>query len=117
MTEISRHEPEGGILSNVVAAGHLVITAGAVGDDLGLDIKGQTRETLSYVDKLLAQVGSDKSKVLFVTIWLADIRLRDAMNEVWLEWVDPDNLPARACVESRMASTDYKVEMQIIAAR
>jgi enamine deaminase RidA (YjgF/YER057c/UK114 family) len=117
MTEISRHEPEGGILSNVVAAGHLVITAGAVGDDLSLDIKGQTRETLAYVDKLLAQVGSDKSKVLFVTIWLPDIRLRDAMNEVWLEWIDPNNLPARACVESRMASTDYKVEMQVIAAR
>jgi enamine deaminase RidA (YjgF/YER057c/UK114 family) len=117
MTEIARHEPEGGILSNVVAAGHLVITAGAVGDDLTLDITGQTRETLAYVDKLLAQVGSDKSKILFATIWLPDIRLRDAMNEVWLAWVDPDNLPARACVEARMANIDYKVEMQIIAAR
>lgn len=117
MPDIARHEQEGGILSNVVAAGHLVITAGAVGDDLSLDVKGQTRETLAYVDKLLALAGSHKSKILFATIWLPDIRMRDAMNEVWLEWVDPANLPARACVEARLANIDYKVEMQIVAAR
>lgn len=117
MPDIARYEQEGGILSNIVAAGHLVITAGAVGDDLSLDVKGQTRETLAYVDKLLALAGTDKSKILFATIWLPDIRMRDAMNEVWLEWVDPANLPARACVEARLANIDYKVEMQVIAAR
>lgn len=117
MPDISRYEQEGGILSNVVAAGNIVITAGAVGDDLSLDVKGQTRETLAYVDKLLALAGTDKSKILFATIWLPDIRMRDAMNEVWLDWVDPHNLPARACVEARLANIDYKVEMQIIAAR
>lgn len=116
-TTIARFEPEGGILSNAVAAGHLVITAGAVADDLTLDVTGQTRETLAYVDRMLALAGSDKSKVLFATIWLPDIRLRDAMNEAWLAWVDVENLPARACVEAKLANPAYLVEIQVIAAR
>ena len=41
----------------------------------------------------------------------------DEMNRAWDEWVDMSNLPARATVESRLASTDYKVEIAVIAAR
>jgi enamine deaminase RidA (YjgF/YER057c/UK114 family) len=59
--------------------------------------------------------GSDKSHVLHVVIWLSDIRLRDAMNEVWTRWVDPHNLHARACVEARMASPGCLVELMAAA--
>jgi len=38
------------------------------------------------------------------------------MNEAWDAWVDPANLPARATVEARLASPDYKVEIAGIAA-
>jgi enamine deaminase RidA (YjgF/YER057c/UK114 family) len=114
---IERHEPEAGVLSNVVGAGDLVFTAGSVADDLTLDVKGQTREALAYIDQVLSRVGSNKSKVLFATIWLADIRLRDAMNESWLAWVDKANLPARACIEAKMANPAYLVEIAVVAAR
>ena len=49
-------------------------------------------------------------------IWLSDIRLRDAINQVWLAWVDANSLPARACVEGKMADPLCLVEIQIIAA-
>jgi len=114
---IDRHEPEAGVLSNVVGAGDLVFTAGSVADDLSLDVKGQTREALAYIDQMLSRCGTDKSKVLFATIWLADIRLRDAMNESWLAWVDKANLPARACIEAKMANPAYLVEIAVVAAR
>jgi enamine deaminase RidA (YjgF/YER057c/UK114 family) len=59
--------------------------------------------------------GSDKSKILMATIWLSDINDFDNMNAVWDMWVSKDNPPARACVESRLAAPQYKVEIRIVA--
>ena len=105
------------ILANVVEAAPFVFTAGAIADDLSLDVTGQARQALADVDRYLALCGSNKSRVLSAVIWLADIRLRDAMNAAWMAWVDTGNLPARACVEARMADPLCLVEIQITAAR
>jgi enamine deaminase RidA (YjgF/YER057c/UK114 family) len=113
---ITRRELEP-ILANVVEAGSWVFTAGAIADDTSLDATGQTRQALADVDRYLKLCGSDKSKVLWAVIWVADIRLRDAMNVAWLEWTDPEHLPARACVEAKMADPQCLVEIAIIAAK
>ena len=84
-------------------------------DDLSLDVEGQTRQALGDLDKFLKLCGASKSQILWATIWVADIRLRDAMNKAWLAWVDPKNLPARACVEGKMADAACLVEIQIVA--
>jgi enamine deaminase RidA (YjgF/YER057c/UK114 family) len=113
---IVRLEPEGGILSNIVgAAGFISVVS--LADDTSLDCAGQTREALAYIDACLAKVGLDKRQIVQATIWLPDIRLRDAMNTAWIAWVDPTHLPARACVEAKLASPAYLVEMVAIAAR
>lgn len=115
MTIIRRElEP---ILANVVETGSFVFTAGAIADDLTLDVEGQARQAFGDLDKFLGMCGSDKSHILTAVIWLADIRLRDAMNKAWLAWVDPANLPVRACVEGRMADPTCLVEIQIIAVK
>ncbi len=113
-TPIVRRELEP-LLSNVVEAGDMIFTAGCIADDESLDVGGQTRQALADLDRYLAMCGSDKSRILQVVIWLSDIRFRDAMNEVWTQWVDPQNLPARACVEARMASPGCLVELMVIA--
>jgi enamine deaminase RidA (YjgF/YER057c/UK114 family) len=41
----------------------------------------------------------------------------DAMNEVWDAWIEPGNTPARACVESKLASPKFIVEIMVVAAR
>lgn len=105
------------ILANVVETGSFVFTAGAIADDLTLDVEGQTKQALGDLDKFLGLCGSDKSHILSAVIWLADIRLRDAMNKAWLAWVDPGNLPTRACIEGRMADATCLVEIQIIAVK
>ena len=68
------------------------------------------------IDALLAQAGTDKSKILMATIWLADIADFEAMNAVWDAWVDPANPPARATSEARLATPDYLVEIIVVAA-
>jgi enamine deaminase RidA (YjgF/YER057c/UK114 family) len=113
---IRRHE-QSAILSQAVEHGDTVYLAGVVASDLSKDIKGQTREVLAEIDRLLAACGSNKSKLLQCHLWVTDIRNRAPMNEVWTEWVDKSNLPARACVEARLADPRALVEVMVIAAR
>ncbi len=113
---ITRHEP-GPILSQAAETGDTVYLAGVVAKDLKKDVKGQTEEILADIDRLLAKCGSNKSKVLSATIWVTDIRNRAPMNEVWTRWVDPKNLPVRACVEAKLADPNALVEIMVIAAK
>ena len=55
--------------------------------------------------------------MLQAQIWVTDIRNRAPMNEVWTAWVDPKNLPARACVEAKLADPRALVEIMVIAAK
>lgn len=111
---VVRHESKG-ILSPVVEGGGLVITAGITADDFSKDVKGQTEEVLAEIDRLLALAGSDKSKILSATIWVPDIRLRDDMNVAWNAWTGGENLPARACIEAKLAGPDILVEIAVTA--
>ena len=113
---VKRHEPSA-ILSHAVEHGDTVYLAGIVAKDYGKDVKGQTREIFDQIDALLAKCGTSKSKILSATIWVTDIRNRAPMNEVWTEWVDKKNLPARACVEAKLADPRALVEIMVIAAK
>jgi enamine deaminase RidA (YjgF/YER057c/UK114 family) len=113
---IVRHDANN-LLSQAVEQGNTVYLAGVVAKNLKNDVKGQTKEVLDEIDRLLAKCGSGKSKVLSCTIWVTDIRNRAPMNEVYLAWVDPKNLPARACVEAKLADPSALVEIMVIAAK
>ena len=114
--DVKRHEPSK-ILSEAVEYGNTVYLAGIVADDPSQDVKGQTKQILDKIDRLLAQCGSYKSKVLSANIWVTDIKNRPAMNEVWTAWVDPKNLPARACVEAKLADPRMLVEIMVVAGK
>lgn len=113
---IARRELEP-ILANVVESDKFIYIAGALADDTSQDIAGQARQAFADVDRYLAMCGSDKSKILSAIIWIADIGLREAFNESWLAWVDPCNLPARACIEAKMADPRCLVEIQFVASK
>jgi enamine deaminase RidA (YjgF/YER057c/UK114 family) len=113
---VTRHEP-GPILSLAVEHGDTVYLAGIVAKNLKNDVKGQTEEVLAEIDRLLAKAGSNKSKILQATLWVPDIRLRGAVNEVYTKWVDPKNLPARACIEAKLADPAALIEIMVTAAK
>lgn len=102
-------------MSQAVVRGNAVYLAGQVADDVSLDVPGQTREILAKIEGLLAEAGSDTSRILSANIWLADMARFADMNEVWDAWVDKENPPVRACVESKLATPDYLVEIMIVA--
>jgi enamine deaminase RidA (YjgF/YER057c/UK114 family) len=103
-------------LSEMAVHGNTIYLAGQVAGDTTKDITGQTREVLAAIDALLGEVGSDKSRILSTTIYIADMADFPAMNAVWDTWVVPGATPPRATVEAALAKPAYKVEMQIIAA-
>ncbi len=111
---IRRIEP-GPRMSQAVIHGNTVYLAGQVGTPRA-SVTDQTKAVLASVDRLLAEAGTDKSKLLQATIWLADMADFAEMNAVWDAWVDPANPPARATGESKLATPDYKVEIIIVAA-
>ena len=104
-------------LCRAVVHGDTVYLAGHVIADRSLGVRGQTAAILKLIDKHLAEAGTDKTKLLSVTIWLADITTFEEMNVAWDAWKDPDHLPARATVEAKLASPEFLVEIAGIAAR
>lgn len=115
--KIERHEV-GPRMSQVVVHGDTVYLAGVVArENAGRSVTDQTREILATIDRHLAKAGTDKSKLLSATIWITDMASFAEMNAVWDAWVSPGNTPARATVEARLASPDYKVEIMVVAAR
>jgi enamine deaminase RidA (YjgF/YER057c/UK114 family) len=81
-----------------------------------LSVTSQTRDVLEQIEQSLTEIGSDRTKVLRATIWLASMDFYDEMNAVWNEWFGSTHAPARACVESRLANPRYALEVQITAA-
>jgi len=105
-------------MSQAVVHGNTVYLAGQVARNAGgQPVDAQTKDILQIIDGLLAQAGSDKTKLLSATIWLADIKTFNEMNQLWDAWVAPGNTPARACVESKLAAPQYTVEIMVIAAK
>ena len=114
--EIKRISP-GPRLSGAVVHSETIYVAGQVASDASVGAKGQTEQILKKIDELLAQAGSDKSKILSATVWLANMGTYDEMNAAWDSWLDTKNPPARATVESRLAAPKFLVEIACIAAR
>ena len=113
---ITRHESNK-IYSKVVEANGFVFTAGITANDPTKDVKGQTKEVVDEIDRLLKLCGTDKSHIVSATIWVPDIRLRDAMNEVWIAWTGGKDMPGRACIGAPLADPRLLVEIGVIAAK
>jgi enamine deaminase RidA (YjgF/YER057c/UK114 family) len=102
--------------SSAVAHGNVIYLSGIVADDKSLPMKGQTEQVLRKIDAVLAAAGTDKSRILSATVYLANIDLKDEMNEAWMAWVDRKNLPARAAVGVDLTPGTL-VEIMVCAAK
>ena len=102
-------------MSRAVVHGNTVYLAGHVVNE-PTSVAGQTQAILDRIDQRLKEAGTDKSRLLSVQIWLADISKFEEMNGVWDAWVDKANPPARATVEAKLANPAFMVEIAAIAA-
>lgn len=102
-------------MSQAVIHNGVVYLAGQVGAP-GEETAAQTRAVLTSIDALLAEAGTDRSRILQATIWLADMADFSTMNGIWEQWIGDGPAPARATGEVTLATPDYKVEIIVTAA-
>ena len=86
------------IMHRAVEAHGFVFFGGIVADDMSLDMAGQTRQVLDKLERYLDEAKADRSLIVSATIFVADLNLKKAMDDVWTTWFDPEHLPARATV-------------------
>jgi enamine deaminase RidA (YjgF/YER057c/UK114 family) len=103
-------------ISRVVVRGDMVYLCGVTPDPIG-DVQVQTRQVLERIDRLLASAGTNKTKLLTAQVWLADMRMFEAHNATWNEWVDQENPPVRACVGAALWKPNMLVEIMVTAER
>lgn len=104
--------------SDAIRYGDLVFLTGQVNSDSATTIEEQTRSALANVDLALAKAGTNKSRIVDITIYLCDIKKDyDGMNAVYDTWIEKGKPPCRACVQATLAADKYRVEFKVIAAR
>ena len=86
-----------------------------VADDPAQDMRGQVAQILAQLDTRLALVGSDRTRLLQVLIYVTDLQNTPTLNELWDAWVPEGHAPSRACVQAGLAR-GYLVEMVLVAA-
>jgi enamine deaminase RidA (YjgF/YER057c/UK114 family) len=111
------HLDSGEILSQAVIHGDTAYVCGLTPTNRDLDIAGQTGEVLAKIDDRLARCGSNKSQLLSAAIYLTDIKLKPAVNEVWKDWLGTLKRPVRVCMGGVELEPGVQVEIVVIAAR
>ncbi|CAN5899318.1 RidA family protein [soil metagenome] len=103
-------------LSEMTIFNGTVYLAGQVATDGSQDIRGQTRQVLAAIDKLLHEAGTDNAHILMCQIFLADLADFEGMNAIWEDWVAPGDAPPRATIQAKLAKPEWRVEMVVTAA-
>lgn len=86
-----------------------------VADDPSRDARGQIAQVLAQIDATLAAIGSDRTRLLQVLVYLADLGDKGVLDEVWDAWVPAGHAPVRAAVQVGLGGT-LRVEMVVTAA-
>ncbi|MCA9061426.1 MAG: RidA family protein [Planctomycetaceae bacterium] len=86
-----------------------------VAADLSTDFSQQVKQVFSQIDETLAELGSQKSDVLQIQIFVANLEAITELNRQWDKWVQAGQAPVRACLQAGMAG-NCLVEMLITAA-
>jgi enamine deaminase RidA (YjgF/YER057c/UK114 family) len=84
--------------------------------DTSMGIESQIAQLLMQADVTLAQLGSDKSRLLSATIYLTQRDDVDALNSAWEAWLPAETAPSRACVKVELLDPLMRVEIAFVAA-
>ena len=105
------------IMHRVVEHNGTVYIAGTTADDVSVGMRGQTEQILAKFDTFLAAAGTDKSRLLSVTIFITDFAQKPEMDVAWKAWLSPASFPTRATVGVSNLGARTLIEMTAIAAK
>ncbi len=106
----------------VVARGTMVFVRGQVSQDLDTrenvavgDPEGQARMAMQNVKTLLEESGSDLSHICRITIYLTDIRFREAVYVEMGKWLKGVHYCSTGLVVTALARPEWLVEIEVTA--
>ena len=103
-------------MSQAVVHNGVAHLAGQVArDSAGRGVRAEVEEICARIDALLQACGTDKTRLLTATVYLADMRCFEEMNRVWESWVAPGHAPTRVTIETRMTDPRYAVAIAATA--
>ena len=104
--------------SEIVINNNIVYLSGQVPHDYaGAEFKKQVKEVFNLIDYQLQRVGSNKTKILNLQIFLTDPANYGDMNKVFLDWMPEGKAPARNTICGvRFPNPDWKIEVVVTAA-
>lgn len=109
-----------GPYSQAVVHNGVLYTSGQVpldpvtGEIVGRDIQSQANQVLKNLEQILKEAGTDFSKVIKTTCFLADMKDFAAFNEVYASYITEK--PARSCVAVKELPKQVLVEVEVIVA-
>lgn len=86
-----------------------------VAENPALDAYDQIAQVLKQIDATLASLGVERTRLLQILVYLADLADAPTFNRLWDAWVPQGHAPVRATVQAGLAP-GYKVEMVVTAA-
>ncbi len=86
-----------------------------VAEDMSLDTRGQIAQVLAQIDATLVAIGSDRTRLLQVLVYLADQHDAAVLNDLWDAWVPAGHPPVRAMVQVGLGK-GCRVELVVTAA-
>ena len=108
-----------GPYSQAMISGGLLFTSGQIpinpetGAVDAVDIMGQTEQVMKNLAAVLAEAGTDFTRVVKTTCFLSDMANFAAFNEVYAKYFT--ERPARSCVAVRELPKGVLVEVELIA--
>ena len=100
--------------------GNLVYTSGQIPIDpttgvfVGGGIKEQTRQSLTNIKAILAEVGLSMSNVVKTTVFMADMNDFADMNAIYAEFFS-EPYPARSAIAIKTLPKGALVEIEVVA--
>mgnify|MGYP002041241728 FL=1 len=105
-----------------MVAGKTVYLRGQIGQDLDTrasvgvgDAAAQAEKAMANVAMLLRECGSDLSHICKVTVYLVDVRYREAVYNVMGRWLKGVFPVSTGLVVSALARPEWLVEIDVIA--
>ena len=90
----------------------------ATASDESLDLAGQTAQTLTVIEGNLAELGSDKTRIVSAQVYISTMADKSGMDKVWRNWIgsNPENWPQRACLGVDLGG-NWLIEITVTAVR
>jgi len=104
-------------MSAVTVFNQVVYLSGQVPKNPEGGIEAQTKDVLKTIDELLAQAGSDKTRMLSAQLFLKNLADFKTVNAIWAEWLKDSPKPARATIQAELVNPDWLIEIAVTAAQ